>query len=117
MATIIVHAGDFLKGDGMYLNGELILKTEEHKFVGESISEKQLEFIEIASEENVKKLGGTLGWGAIGGVALGPVGLLAGLLMGGKKKQVTFIAKFKDGRKLLASTDSKTFTNLQAACF
>jgi len=30
---------------------------------------------------------------------------------------VTFIAKFKDGRKLLATTDSKTFTKLRALVF
>jgi len=43
--------------------------------------------------------------------------LLAGLLLGGNKKEITFVAKFKDGRKLLATTDSGTFTKLQAAVF
>lgn len=76
-----------------------------------------IETVEIATEENVKKLGGTVGWGIAGAVLLGPVGLLAGLLVGGRKKEVTFVARFKDGRKLLGTTDSKTFTTLQAACF
>ena len=117
MAKIKVHAGDFLKGDGQYSFGALILMTEEHKFLGETIPITKLETVDIATEESVKKLGGTIGWGAAGAVILGPVGLLAGLLLGGKKKEVTFVAKFKDGRKLLASTDSKTFTKLQAAVF
>ena len=73
--------------------------------------------MEVASEESVKRIGGTLGWGAAGMLALGPVGLLAGLLLGGKKKEVTFVAKVKDGRKLLGTTDHKTFTKLKAAAF
>lgn len=50
-------------------------------------------------------------------LALGQVGLLAGLILGGNKKEVTFVAKFKDGRKMLATTDSKSFTKMQAATF
>jgi len=77
----------------------------------------QLASIEIASEESVKRIGGAAGWGAIGALVLGPVGLLAGMLLGGRGKDVTFIATFKDGRKLLATTDSKTFVKLQALVF
>jgi len=117
MSTIKVHAGDFLEGDSQYGFGSLILKTKEHIFLGETIPITELSTVDIATEESVKKLEGTIGWGVAGAVILGPVGLLAGLLLGGKKKEVTFIAKFKDGRKLLASTDSKTFTKLQAAVF
>lgn len=117
MAKVTVHAGDFLKGDSQFSFGSLVLRTEAHSFVGEAIPVTQLESVEVASEESVKKIGGTIGWGAAGALVLGPVGLLAGLLLGGKKKEVTFVAKFKDGRKLLATTDSGTFTKLQAAVF
>jgi hypothetical protein len=117
MAKIKIHAGDFLKGEGQFFLGAFSLKTTEHPFLGEGIAGNQLELVEIASEESIKKLGGTIGWGLAGGILLGPVGLLAGLLLGGRKKEVAFIAKFKDGRKLLASTDSKTYMKIQAACF
>ena len=117
MAKVKVLAGDFLEEDGEYSWGSLTLKTKEHSWIGETIPLNQLDTVDIATEESVKKLGGTVGWGAAGAVILGPVGLLAGLLLGGKKKEVTFVAKFKDGRKLMASTDSKTFTKLQAAVF
>lgn len=117
MAKVKVLAGDFLEADGEYSWGSLKLKTKEHSWVGETIPLNQLDTVDIATEESVKKIGGTVGWGAAGAVILGPVGLLAGLLLGGKKKEVTFVAKFKDGRKLMASTDSKTFTKLQAAVF
>jgi len=83
----------------------------------EGIHSSQLAEVELASEEAVKRLGGTVGWGAVGALALGPVGLLAGLLLGGNKKDVKFVAKFKDGRKMLATTDSKAFTQMKAAVF
>lgn len=117
MAKVKVLAGDFLEADGQYSLGSLILKTKEHSWLGETIPLVQLDTVDIATEENVKKIGGTVGWGAAGAIILGPVGLLAGLLLGGRKKEVTFVAKFKDGRKLMAQTDSKTFTKLQAAVF
>ena len=117
MAKIKVLAGDFLEGDGQYSWGSLTLKTEEHSWAGETIPLSQLDTVDIATEESVKAIGGTVGWGAAGAVILGPVGLLAGLLLGGKKKEITFVAKFKDGRRLMATTDSKTFTKLQATVF
>ncbi len=117
MAKIKVHAGDFLEGVGTLSFGVLNLKTKEKKFSGENILLTELKSVELATEENVKKVGGTIGWGVAGALILGPAGLLAGLLMGGRSKEVTFIAVFKDGRKLLATTDNKSFTRLQASVF
>jgi len=117
MAKITVHAGDFHKGDAQLTLDCLHLKSDAHPWPGESISLTLLETVEVATEENVKKLAGTVGWGMAGGMLLGPVGLLAGLLLGGRKKEVTFVAKFKDGRKLLATTDSATYKKLAAAAF
>lgn len=117
MAKIKVHAGDFEKQPGRYNFGMLTLYTQEHPFAGESIHENELESVEPASEQSVKRVGGTAGWGLAGGALLGPAGLLGGLLIGGRGKDVTFVARFKDGRKLLATTDNKTFIKLQAAVF
>lgn len=117
MAKVTVHAGDFTKGRGDFFFDAFVLKTEAHPFGGERVGIDELAEVAEASEESVKRLGGTVGWGAAGAIVLGPVGLLAGLLLGGRGKDVTFVAKFKDGRKLLATTDSKTFTKLKAAVF
>lgn len=117
MTKITVHAGDFRKGDGEFNFGSFTLRTDKHRFFGETIALKNLESIEIATEENIKKIGGTIGWGIVGGLLLGPVGLLAGLIAGGRKKEITFVAKFKDGRKMFATTDNETFIKLKAGCF
>lgn len=117
MAKVTIHAGDFLEGASAYNFGILTLRTEEHSWIGEDIKESELQTVEMASEESVKRLGGTVGWGLAGAALFGPVGLLAGMLVGGRSKQVTFVGVFRDGRKLLATTDSKTYTKLLAACF
>ena len=119
MSSIKIHAGDFKgKAEISHWHSAIhILSTKKHPFLGEKIPFAEIESIEIATEESVKKIGGTLGWGVTGAVLLGPVGLLAGLLAGGRGKKVTFVTKFKDGRKILASTNIKTFNKLQAATF
>ncbi len=97
--------------------GTIILPNRKGFFSADSMSVRSLSEVEIASEDSVKRVGGTIGWGAVGGLALGPVGLLAGLLLGGKSKEVTFVAVFKDGRRIFATADAKTFKQLKAAVF
>lgn len=117
MAKITIHAGDWAKGQGSFGFGAFAL-PKEGAFAGfETVRGDALESVELASEDAVKRVGGTVGWGLTGAVLLGPVGLLAGLLAGGRGKNVTFIAKFKDGRKILATTDSKVFVKIQALVF
>lgn len=112
-----VHAGDFKKGnDHQFLKDVFIMKSER-RFFREKIPMAQVEELEVASEESVKRLGGAVGWGIAGAALLGPVGLLAGLLGGGKGKNVTFVCRLKDGRKFLGTAKSKVYTEMAAANF
>lgn len=113
LGRIDVHAGNFKKGlEHQYLRGKLIMKNNG-RFFREGISLSEVSTIEIATEESVVNLGGAAGWGIAGSVLLGPVGLLAGLILGGRGKDVTFACVFKDGRKFLGTTSEKTFNDLQ----
>lgn len=115
-----VHAGDFGEGHAWYgsLAGVFNLPAAGGKtFSRVKVPKGEVTGLEIATEETVKRVTGTVGWGLAGAALLGPVGLLAGLFMGGKSKKVTFILRFKDGRKLLASADSSSFAAIQAATF
>ena len=77
MAKIKVHAWSWPKGDGQFSFGSFALpKGGWGSFEG--VPGSQLLEVDEASEESVKRLGGTTGWGAVGALALGPVGLLAG---------------------------------------
>ena len=109
---LTIKAGDFLQCEGEYSNGSLTLKTATHPSPGERIPVSRIKNITVANHEINRSLGGALGWGMAGALVLGPVGLVAGLWLGGKEEQVTFIATFKDGRKLTAVADSRTFSKL-----
>ncbi len=65
----------------------------------------------------LRLLAGTAGWGFVGLVALGPLGAIGGMLLGGNKKEVSFTAELDDGRKFMAVTDSKTWRKIAAAVF
>lgn len=115
-----VLAGDFIaesKGSFLKHNETLFLSSEAQPERGEIIPIEQVELLDVATEDSVRRVGGTVGWGAVGGLALGPLGLLAGAALGGKGKDVTFVATISDGRRLLAKTDHKTFEAIRAAHF
>lgn len=85
MAKLKIHAGDFGKGTGAYMLGAFSFPWQpgDGFSVGKSRHVSELQSIEIATEEAVKRVGGTVGWGVVGATLLGPVGLLAGLIAGG----------------------------------
>lgn len=123
VAMIKVHAGDFT-GSGSYNPpifsngfGTLHLKTSSWQPRGEKITKDMIQAVEVASEESAVRLGGAAGWGTAGAVLLGPVGLLAGLVLGGRGKDMTFILVLKDGRKAMLTADSKTYAAIQSAVF
>lgn len=119
MSKIKIHAGDFGAGSANMMFSMITFpwKPGDGFTAGEKILLSELAEVEQANDEAVKRIGGTVGWGVVGAAVLGPVGLLAGLLAGGRGTDVTFVAKFKDNRKFLGTTDSKTFTKLKAAVF
>ncbi|HEN8802482.1 hypothetical protein [Pseudomonas sp. CM27] len=112
MTRLTVQSGDFLQGEGEYRNGSLTLKTPRSPSPGERISLARISDLRLASLESSRSFGSTLGWGVAGALVAGPVGLLAGLWLGGKEEEATFLATFKDGRKLMAITDGKTWSKI-----
>jgi len=126
MATFKVIAGDFGQGGtGQVLVGSMYRESRQgfnmpvagHAFQTEHIGVGMIQAVEVATEENVRKMGGAIGWGLAGGLVLGPVGALAGVLAGGRSKSITFVCQFKGGRKFLGSCNPKTFVAIQAAYF
>ena len=120
--TIKVHAGDWGEQVAIFgLNWGFKRRIELSRgfFKGSDTYylSKDIHSVEVVTEENIKRLGGTLGWGLAGGALLGPAGLLAGVLLGGKKKQVTFVCTFTDGKRILATTDPPTFRYFRTADF
>lgn len=65
--------------------------------------------VEQITEENKTKVLSKAGWTTLGAVALGPVGLIAGLLFGGNTKYICMAAKLKSGQEFLAECDLQTY--------
>ncbi|MDJ0660248.1 MAG: hypothetical protein QNJ42_12270 [Crocosphaera sp.] len=106
MAIIKVLAGDLRKGK-------------------QRIDPKWVKNAEVQTEEKLKKLSGSAGWGFLGaflgGVLTGGVGFavggLAGILSGGNKTEICFSCELEDGRKFLAITDNKTWQKILGVLF
>lgn len=86
--------------------------------------EKDIQRVEILTEENKKKIFGSAGWGltgaVLGSLIAGPVGLaagIAGILKGGNKKEICFACFLRDGRKFMAIADNKTYQTILARAF
>jgi hypothetical protein len=114
MSKITVISGDFLAGDAEFQSGLFTLKSALKPSLELKIPLSKLESLETATEEVVSKKGSAIRWGLAGALLLGPIGLVAGWLLCDKEREVTFYAKFKDGRCLLATTDSDTYSKISA---
>ena len=115
MSKITVISGDFLTGDAEFQSGLFILKSAVKPSLGSNIPIAKLETLEAATEEIVNKKGSVIRWSLAGALLLGPVGLVAGWWLCDKEKEITFYAKFKDGRSLLATTDINTYSKFSAS--
>jgi hypothetical protein len=114
MSRITVKSGDFVAGDADFEGGRFTLKSTLHPSRERKISISRIAALETADERVVKNSGSAIRWGLAGALLLGPVGLVAGLMLCNKEKEVTFYAKFKDGRSLIATTDSETYSRISA---
>ena len=115
MSKITVISGDFLTGAAEFQSGLFILKSAVKPSLKIKIPLSKLETLETATEETVNKKGSVIRWSLAGALLLGPVGLVAGWWLCDKEKEITFYAKFKDGRCLLATTDVDTYSKISAS--
>jgi hypothetical protein len=119
MSKII--AGDF-DGYSLVTNfGQLFLS----KSFGDTIDLKgNLERVELVTEENKKKILGSTAWGVtglvVGGLIAAPVAIvagIAGLLKGGRKKEVCIAVYLKNGKKFMVITDHKIYQKFLSLTF
>lgn len=101
-----VIAGDYLNASVMNMFGNISLSVGPNHSV--AINKYQVVQYEVVDEEKRKSATSAVGRGLVGGLILGPVGLLAGL--SAKSKGIHIIAlEFKDGKKSLIEIDDKIY--------
>lgn len=112
-----VLAGDWKSNEYAVFQTTFLGKTTSLLMPTGLISKEKLELSSILSAEIVTdsdSLFRRAGWAALGAVALGPLGLLAGVVAG---KKTIVAVEFKDGRKALLECGSGEVATLKAACF
>jgi len=107
-SKVKVLGGDVAEGEWEFKDGILWGAFEHIELF------KSLDKVSPQTEENVKKLSHSLGWGLAGAMVAGPVGAIAGVVMGGNRKQVCALIELKDERKFIAVMDNKIYQELLA---
>jgi len=114
MASNKVIGGDY---EGYQIASYLGTIALSKGFNNITIGKQDIERVELMTEESKKKFLGAAGLGVAGGLLFGPVGLVAGALAGGNKKETCFACYLKNGKKFMAVTDAKTYQKIQAMSF
>lgn len=110
-----IVAGDLAKGEWVgfqegRLTGMRGPNRQEVILTGNILS------VEKVDEKKRKEIKATAGWAVAGLVALGPLGMLAGLFMGGNTEDVVVIVELKGskgGRKFMGVTTTEGYVTLR----
>jgi hypothetical protein len=118
MSAIDVLAGDFYTGrNHAYYPGQFSM-TIKSGDESEKISACEVMESEVVTQSIGKKFISSLVCAVIGGIVLTPftrfwfVGVVLGFFAGGWERRVTFKLKFKDGRRMLATTANDTYVQM-----
>jgi len=118
MGTITVHAGDFPladKGLSAFDGTYFAFPLPDGEWGKQKVSFKDLVSLEVVTEQTVGRGMGPVGRGLVGLTLAGPAGLLLGAVSAKSGNNITFIAKFQDGRELLGTCEQETFVSMKAA--
>jgi hypothetical protein len=93
------------------------LRILKSAFRHESVKASDILAAEIVTETNRTSILAKVGWGAAGAVALGPLGLLAGVIGAGHKQERVIAIGIRDGRRALIKGTAAEAEMLLAAAF
>lgn len=109
-------AGDLKAGtDVRFAAGKL--QIQNGIFSYERVALEDVSSFQVVTEENKASILGKVGWGAVGAIALGPLGLLAGVLGGGNRRDRVMAVEFRDGRRVLLKGNAKDVEQFTAGAF
>lgn len=111
-----VLAGDYKKDCDVRFSGAR-LQIQKSIFSFDYIDLADVSSFAVVTEENKASIVGKVGWGAVGAIALGPLGLLAGVIGGGNRRDRVMVVEIRDGRRILLKGDAKDVERFTTATF
>lgn len=110
-----VIAGDFAGNIVGQALGQPYIATSFTKSI--NINNTTVESYELITDEHRKSAKSGIARGIVGGVLLGPVGMLAGGISAKTKGIYQIALQFKDGKKSLIEVDDKIYKAIIKNCF
>lgn len=117
---IKVLAGDWEPGTVCVFEAAMFGKTDRIRMArvfGPEYPANEVVSIDIVTEQNSTSILKKAGWGFVGSVALGPLGLLAGVLGGGNRHEKIVAVEFTDGKRALLQCDAKSYGEMMRLTF
>ena len=109
-----VIAGDYIGFKVGCMLGQVTLASG---FNAVSINRMTVDSYELITDEHRKSAASGVARGLVGGVLLGPVGMLAGGLSAKNKGIYQVAIQFKDGKRSLVEVDDKAYKAIVKLCF
>lgn len=91
------------------------IELQSNNTIRYTILPVQISSANVLTEQNKKSFLGKVAGGALGAFVFGGVGLIAGALAAGNKKNVLALISLKDGRSCAIEMDYKSFTAILAS--
>lgn len=117
---IKVLAGDWAPGTVCIFEPAFFGKPNRIRMArvfGPEYSDTEVVSIDLLTQQNSTSVFKKAGWGAVGGLALGPLGMFAGLLGGGNRHEKIVAIEFTDGKRALLQVDTKSYAEIMRLAF
>ena len=110
-----VIAGSYLGRDIFQVFGVPHLSLSLTKSI--ELTKANVQSYEVMDESHSKSTSSTIGRGLVGGLLLGPVGMLGGALTSKSKGIYVLALEFKDGSRSLLEVDDKIYRAIMTKLF
>lgn len=114
-AKNMVIAGDHVNSAVAYTLGTVQISTGIFKSI--MVDRGTVDSYELITDEHRKSALSGVSRGLVGGVLLGPVGMIAGAVSAKNKGIYTVAIQFKDGSKSLLEVNDKIYKAIVKNCF